>query len=267
MKKLLYIALLFAITFATGSCNDEKEQQRLSMAERERLRKEDSAALKVGVIPTSDCLPILVAKELRLFDTLDVDVHLRRYHAISECRYALVNKLVEGAVIDSTLLNELNGKEPWLYAPMKTALSWKFLTAKKARISRLDQMNDKMIAADGHGESRRLAEKAIDSLLRKKMLVFVVQVEDPAVRLDMLNNGNVDAALLPEPFATKAIKEGARHISSVKSSPAGVVAFRKEVMSHKTRKQQYESFEKAVTIARDSIKKYGEDNYSKLLEW
>lgn len=248
------------------ACQSEEKRQQVSKAERERWRREDSAAFKIGVLPTEDCLPIILAKELRLYDTLGVSVHLRHYSAMSECRIALSNSLVEGAVIDSTLLAQLNDGNEWLTAGMPTAMTWKFLTAKKARISRLEQLTDKIIAADSHGESHRLAEQAIDSLLKKGKLAFVVQVEDLNVRLKMLNTGTVDAALLPEPYATKAKKQGANIIERVKSLPKGVLALRKEAMSDTARQEQYRLFLKAVAIANDSIKLYGKSQYMKYIE-
>ncbi len=256
---------MLAVPFFIACQNEEKRLQ-VSKAERERWRREDSAAFKIGVLPTEDCLPIILAKELSLYDTLGVSVHLRHYNAMSECRIALSHSLVEGAVIDSTLLAQLNDGNEWLTAGMPTSMTWKFLTAKKARINRLEQLTDKIIAADSHGESHRLAEQAIDSLQKKGKLAFVVQVEDLNVRLKMLNNGTVDAALLPEPYATKAKKQGANVIDRVKSLPKGILALRKEAMSDTARQEQYRLFLKAVAIANDSIKLYGKSQYMKYIE-
>ena len=248
-----------------SECDDAEQKARMTKAEREALRKADSAALKIGVMPTADCLPILVAKELRLFDTLGVDVRLRRYHALSECRKALEGKLVEGAAIDSTLMKVLQDKGLKIDGVMATDLTWKFLTAKKARITRLGQLNDKFVAADSHGESLVLAQNATDSLNRKKPSTFIVQVEDPAVRLNMLTTGNVDAALMPEPYATIAMIRGAHWIKEVKSPSRGVLVVRNAPMKDKTRKEQLKLFMKAVAVAKDSIKRYGQERYANLL--
>lgn len=266
MKDVIRILFCMMAVLFFIACHSEESRNKLSKEERERLRREDSAALKIGVMPTEDCLPIILAKEMRLYDTLGVTVHLRRYNAMSECRIALRDSLVEGAVIDSTLLAQLNKGNEWLTAGMRTAMTWQFLTAKKARISRLEQLGDKIIAADSHGESHRLAEQAIDSLLKKGQLVFVVQVEDLNVRLKMLTSGNVDAALLPEPYATRAKKQGAKVIERVKSEPKGVLALRKNAMADTTRRQQYERFLAAVAIAKDSIRLYGKSQYMKYIE-
>jgi len=247
----IFAAVMMVVTsLMMMSCNDAEKRERISREQREAERKADSAALKIAVLPTMDCLPIVVAKELHLFDTLNVDVRLRRYNALSECRKALKNGLVEGA---------------------DTNMTFRFLTAKKARLSRISQLSDKMIAADRDGISKRMAEAAIDSMLRKKQHIFIVQVEDLNVRYDMLQNGNIDAAMLPEPYATRAIKIGAKEISlkpyykdTVKAT--GVV-FREEVMKHPDRQKQRELFNKALKAAKDSINRYGAEGYVKFLSW
>ena len=249
--KYIYIfmaAMLVATTLIRSFWDDADNRERITREQKEAERKADSAALKIAVLPTMECLPIVVAKELRLFDTLNVDVRLRKYNAISECRKALKDGIVEGA---------------------DTNMTFRLLTAKKARLSRISQLSDKMIAADRDGISKRMAEAAIDSMLRKKQHIFIVQVEDLNVRYDMLQNGNVDAAILPEPYATRAIKIGAKEISlkpyykdTVKAT--GVV-FREEVMKHPDRQKQRALFDKALKAAKDSISRYGAEQYVKFL--
>ncbi len=267
MKKIIYIVFCAVLFSVVSACRDGETASRLSKEEQEAQRREDSAALKIGVLPTEDCLPIVVAKELRLFDTLGVSVRLRHYRAMSECRIALRDSLVQGAVIDSVLMSQMQDRGTKLYKGMDTDMRWLFLTSKKARITRIAQLVDKNIAADSHGESHRLAEQAIDSLQKKGQLVFIIQVEDLKVRMNMLTTGNVDAALLPEPFATKARNQGATVIENVKSKPVGVLAMRSESMRPKARQQQFKLFKQAITIANDSIKRYGKKHYLKYLEW
>ena len=245
--------LLFSMMSAMMSCQDEEKQARIIRENKEAERKADSAAMKIAVLPTMECLPIVVAKELRLFDTLNVDVRLKKYTSLPECREALRNKTVEGA---------------------DTFMTFTLLTAKKARLSRISQLPDKIIAADRFGLSKDIAAAVIDSLLKHKEHVFIVQVEDLNVRFDMLRNGNVDAALLPEPYATKARQLGAKELSitkyykdTTKVTDRGAV-FRKDVMKHPDRQKQKKLFNQAVKAANDSIKQYGADNYiRRFLTW
>ena len=120
MNKKIFL-LLFVCCAALGisSCGDSHEKRaRLSKAEKARLDSIDRASFKVGVMPTLDCLPVLVAKDFHLFDTLGVDVHLRHFNAQMDCDTALTNKRVEGSVTDLVRAARLQSKGTKLTFPL-----------------------------------------------------------------------------------------------------------------------------------------------------
>lgn len=262
MKRFSYrlytFALLCSFLLASWSCQSEEEVQRLSRAERRAAFVEDSLSLKVGILPTSDCDILRFAAGYGMgenaknyFDSLGVVVHLKHYKALSECRYALKHCMVEAAVVDSVLAKEIIGADTTeleMLAP--TSLSWKLISAKKARVLRTSQLVDKIIAVDSHGMSHQLAEQAVDSLMKKQHQVFLVQVEDPQVRYSMLRVGNVDAAMLPEPYATQALSEGHKLLKDYTAKSYGVIVFRKKSLSDKRINGQKDLFFKALDLAK-----------------
>ena len=70
--KPLYAVMIFLVFVVLAGCgpsyNETKMQQQAELA---KERKEDSLALKIGVMPTLDCLPIYVAKDYGLFDSVE----------------------------------------------------------------------------------------------------------------------------------------------------------------------------------------------------
>ncbi|MBQ1626062.1 MAG: ABC transporter substrate-binding protein, partial [Prevotella sp.] len=93
---ILSLTILFVF-----SCTPSKEEQRqLTRKERAELKRQDSLALKVAVMPTLDCLPIFVAKECHLYEYFNVDVRLRRYNSQMDCDTALIGGSVEGGMTD-----------------------------------------------------------------------------------------------------------------------------------------------------------------------
>lgn len=261
MNKLSSLIFVLLIVVASVGCSNDDSAAAYSKAQQDSIRRSDSLALKIAVLPTDDCLPLRVAEKLNLFEAQNVDVRLKSVGSMADCREALEVGKVEGAAIDELLMQQLNSKETWLKSAMQTKLDLQFVTSKKSRITRLDQLNDKVIAADRHGESRRMAERAIDSLGGSKQMSFIVQVEDVKVRYDMLFTGNVDAAVLPEPFASMAVKAGAKKIGNVAQQNKGCIAFSTRALADRRRQQQYDAFMKAVKIANDSITKYGAERY------
>lgn len=269
MKEKIMLPAFFAgilFFFATG-CSDSKEKQiRQSKAEKARLDSLDREALKVGVMPTLDCLPLFVAKDERLFDTLGVDVHLRYYSAQMDCDTALARKRVEGAVSDLVRAKRLQQKGTALVYPIATQTYWKIVSNKRARISELKQLSDKMIAITRYSATDYLATLAIDSV-HPKYDVYRVQINDVRIRLKMLLNNEMDAALLPEPQATKAQLVGNKTLmdSRDKNLFLGVFAFRKDITDDKRRANQLDLFLKAYNMAVDSINKNGFAKYAELI--
>ena len=77
-----------------------EETKRISREQRRAAARKDSAALKIAVMPTLDCLPLYVAESYQLLDTLRGGVRLKYYMAQMDCDTALERGRVEGAISD-----------------------------------------------------------------------------------------------------------------------------------------------------------------------
>lgn len=269
MKKITRIVLfLCVILFGLAGCGQQgKTSKRLSKTEKERLDSLDKASLKVGVMPTLDCLPLFVAQEERLFDTLGVSVHLKSFTAQMDCDTALLRGRVEGSVTDLVRAKHLEKKGLQLSYPIATNAYWQLITNRKARISELKQLSDKMIAITRYSATDYLADLAIDSA-KPKFDVYRVQINDVGIRLKMLLNNEMDAVLLTEPQATKARLEKNPVLmdSRDKNLYFGAFAFRNKSLREPGRKKQMGLFLKAYDMAVDSINKNGCAYYSNLLK-
>lgn len=252
----------------TGCGQSYEEKQRLSRAEQARLHREDSLALKIGVMPTLDCLPIYVAKDYGLFDSTKADIRLKPFKAQIDCDAALMKGAIEGCITDIVRGQWMKGKGTALDYVAATNTYWQLISNRLARIRRINQMNDKMIAMARFSSTALLADYAVDSAKLKSEDVFKVQINDVNLRLQMLMNNEMDAVLLPEPQATTArlYKNPVLMDSRDKDMWLGVIAFRKKDMKDERRKQQLDVFMKGYNAACDSINKNGLKHYARTIE-
>lgn len=268
MKKFsIMICLVSALLLGMASCGDSQQKRlRLSKQEKARLDSIDRASLKVGVMPTLDCLPVYLAYEDSIFLKQGATVHLYRYNAQMDCDTAIARKRVEGTVTDLVRAARLQKQGTQLFYPVSTNLYWQLITNRKARISELKQLSDKMIAMTRHSATDYLSTLVIDSV-KTKYDVYRVQINDLNIRLRMLLNNEMDAAWMPEPYATQA--RMAKHValadSRDKNLQLGVIAFRSKLKTEPRRKNQIDRFVKAYDIAVDSINKNGVQHYAALL--
>ena len=236
MKRILYIFLAIVLL---ASCSESyEEKQRISRAERARLAKEDSAALKIGVLPTMDCLPLYVAKERRLFDTLGVDIRLKPYTSQIDCDAALLKGRIEGTVTDLVKTEGMKKKGTSLRYATATQARWQLVANRLSRITEMKQLTDKMVAMARFSATHLLAELCIDSARLKRDDVFLIQINDPNICLKMLQNNELDAMMLPEPQATSARiwKNQVLFDTEQRDIRLGVIAFREKVLTGKERK-------------------------------
>lgn len=264
----MMVVLVSLLLLGVSGCGpSEKERVRLSKQEKARLDSIDQAALKIGVMPTMDCLPVYLAYEDSLFLGQGVTVHLRRYTAQMDCDTAIARKRVEGTVTDLIRAAYLQRKGTSLFYPISTNLYWQLISNRKARVSEVKQLSDKMIAITRHSATDYLATLAIDSA-KPKYEVYRVQINDLNIRLRMLLNNEMDAMLLPEPFATQA--RMAQHVvltdSRAKNLNLGVFAFRSALKKDPRRKEQIDRFLKAYNMAVDSLNENGVQKYAELLK-
>ena len=269
MKKFsLMICLVSVLLFGMSGCgHSEQERHWLSKQEKARLDSIDRASLKIGVMPTLDCLPVYLAYEDSLFLKQGVTVHLYRYNAQMDCDTAIARGRVEGTVTDLVRAARIEKKGVPLFYPVSTNLYWQLISNRKARVSELKQLSDKMIAITRHSATDYLADLAIDSA-KPKYEVYRVQINDLNIRLSMLLNNEMDAMLLPEPYATRA--RMAQNVvlmdSRDKNINLGAIAFRTKLKSERRRKEQIDRFLTAYDIAVDSINKNGVRKYATLLK-
>ena len=257
-----------AVAFMSACGNSYQETKRLSRLERQRLAKEDSAALKIAVMPTLDCLPLYVAREYKWFCDGKTDIRLKYFTSQIDCDTAILNGRVEGAVSDLVRVARMNKSGAKVKPQIATAAYWQLFTNRNSRIRQLNQLDDKMVAMTRYSVTDMLADHVVDSAKLKSERVFKVQINDVNVRLQMMLNNEMDAMFVPEPQATLARLAKHKVLLDTRKMNwhMGVIAFREKPMKDVDRKRQYDVFVKAYNQACDSINKNGIARYAHLME-
>lgn len=269
-NKMKYIRIFTVVV--TGllmlvSCGQSYEEtKRLTRAQRLKLAREDSAALKIAVMPTLDCLPLYIAKDHQLFDTV-VDIRLKRFTAQMDCDTAMLRGRVEGMVTDLVRAERITQLGSPLRYLASTNAYWLLISNRNQRITQLKHLDDRMLAMTRYSVTDLLGDLAVDSAKLKTERVFRIQINDVNVRLKMLENNEMDALLLTEPQATQALLAKHKVLLDTRREDIqmGVIAFRTKGMDDKNRKKQIEVFLKGYNDACDSINKFGVRRYKDVI--
>lgn len=251
-----------------AACGESyEEKRRITRAEQIRLTKADSAALKVGVTPTLDCMPVFLAKEHHLFDTLGVDIRPKLFTAHLDIQDRLEKGKLEAGFTDLVRAERMMKRGTPLYYVTATNTYWQFITNRKSRIKELRQLTDKMVAMTNHSVTDMLAQMCVDSVKLKQTDVFRVPINDVYVRLSMLQNNEMDAMLMTEPQATTArlYKNPVLMDTRKIDLRMGAIVMRERVMSDQNRKKQLDAFVKAYNMACDSLNMNGWERYKDIM--
>lgn len=265
MRKWLMFLVGVAMVAACGPSYEE--QKKMTRAEQLRLAAENRAALKIAVMPTIDCMPVYLAKSAAWFDSMAVDIRLKRWNAQMDCDTALKGKSVEVAVTDRKRVEHMTEAKTALLTMGSTNAYWQLIANRVTRVKNVSQLSDKMIAMTRYSATDYLTEKALAGI-KTSAPVFRIQINDVQTRLDMLKNNEMDAAWLAEPQATAARRY--KHVVIMDSrkmdEKLGVVVMRSELLDDAKRKEQLSAFIKGYNRACDSLNTYGLKHYRNVIK-
>lgn len=265
MKRLTIGIVLLALLIGCGQSYEETK--RLRQEQQKRELREDSAALKVAVMPTLDCLPLYLAKEREMFDTA-VDIRLKQFTAQMDCDTALLRSRVEMAITDLVRVERMRkeGLQP-SYVTTTNAY-WLLIGNRNQRITDIKHLDDHMVAMTRYSVTDLLADLAVDSAKLKPERVFRIQINDVNVRLDMLENNEMDALLLTEPQVTQALLKKHHVLLDTRRLDLwmGVIVEDSVTMSHPARQRQREVLLKGYNVACDSLNRFGVRHYNDIVK-
>lgn len=260
-------SLLFAALSVLVACGPNVENQRKqSREERAASLRADSAALKIAVLPTMDCLPLFIAVDDSSFKHAGLDVRLRQRNAQMDCDTLMKGGHVEGFVSDLIRTERMQRQGTPLKYIAATNANWQLIGNRKARLKNVSQLSGKMIAVTRYSATSYLADLAVKEAKAKED-VFRIQINDVNVRLRMLLNNEMDAMLLPEPQATTARlwKNNVLMDAASKDIRLGVIAFNAKALDDERRKEQLKLFVKVYNQTCDSINKNGVKHYATVI--
>lgn len=265
MRTIIPALVLVLLVAACGQSYEETKK--LTRKQRVEAMRKDSAALKIAVMPTMDCLPLFVAQHHQLYDTLNGGVRLKYFMAQMDCDTAIERGRVEGVMTDLIRATRMTRQGTALRYMATTNAYWQLVANRHARLKHLKQLDDKMVAMTRYSVTDWLCDYVVDSTKIKSEKLFRVQINDVDVRLQMLRNNELDAFFMTEPQATAARIGKNNVLLDTRKIDAwmGVLAFREVEMRRPERHRQLELFMKAYNAACDSINKYGVKHYKPLI--
>lgn len=210
MKKLRYILATLpclAILLIGGACHSTPATG----------SDEDSTTLRLGVLPTVDCLPFYYADSLGLFDSLGVNIRLLTFDAAMDADTAFKNGDIDGIVSDVVKAGIWNANGDSLHMAMCGDLRLWLVTAQNARLLKAGSLKEKIIGITRNSALDFFTDQILAAAKLQSIDLNKPQINNIRLRTIMVDQNQYDGAILPEPYASEAIARGAKRLDGTAS--------------------------------------------------
>lgn len=254
MKKTICIICTALILLA--SCKAKKEQHEIYT---------DLQPLKLGAMSSMDYLPFVIAEKQGIYDSLGLNLSIVKFFSANDRDAAFQSGNIDGTVIDYTgaALQQANGIP--LAIVMENDGYFHLIASRNSHMSSIDQLKGKNIAVSRN----TVIEYSTDQVLAKAGLspaeVNKPEINKIPLRLEMLQNGQIDATILPDPFATIAMHN--KHNSLITTKDLGIsvtgTIFSKKALADKRR--EIEVLIRGYNLGVEYIKKHPQSEWKNIL--
>lgn len=198
---------------------------------------DEGTAIRIGVLPVIDTLPLYVGVEQKLFADNGVNVELVEFNSAMERDAAFTSGSIDGYFGDlvNTLVIAKSTDVKVVtvdYHTLSDHRMFAILASPGSGVTDLSQLNGSDIATS----RASVSEYIMGEMLKANNVtsgIGVNEVPSIPIRYNSLMSGQLKAAVLPEPFATRAIEQGAVLLADDRGidTAATVIALRGSVIS------------------------------------
>ncbi len=192
--------------------------------------------IRIGMMSSTDVIPYVLINEKGIADKFNIDLQLEVFTSAKDRDAALQAGELDGVLTDYIGVCMYQNAGFDVKITGITDGDYILVAGKNTGIESMDMIKDKSIAIS----ENTLIDYTLDLILEKNNMNTddVVKEIVPRIpdRLELLRNDKIDLGLLPEPFATLAIKDGAKPLGSANEFglyPA-VSAFTKKSLDEKS---------------------------------
>lgn len=245
-KKFLVLGLVLTMSMSIVGCSSNTPKEPIS---------QPIKTLTIGVMPDLDSLPFIIAQHNGYFKEEGIQVKIEHFKSALDRDTALQTGKINGAISDMLAVVFFNDNKFDVKITSKTDGSFKLISGKNSNISKIEQSVGKSIGISKNTIIEYLTDRIMESSNVDINSPKKVAIPKIPTRLEMLTNGKLDMATLPEPLASLAVSAGGKIISSSDKlgiNP-GVMIFTNDAITSKPEeiKSLYRAYNKAVKFLKE----------------
>jgi len=218
-KKAVFLCYIFLLLLT--ACHSGKEET------------DYTNSLKIGFLPSTDILPYVVAQQLGIYDSLNLDLKLMRMESERNRDTLFQQRKTDGSIL-SPMETFTRQKEDIEIFPTLTNEGLYYIVASNdSNFTQPEQLKEKCLSVARESVSGFFADKVLATLKIGPDDINKPELNDESIRMQMLANGQIDAAVLRDPNASNALQKGCKILVSSSSYPLtlSVTAFSDSILN------------------------------------
>lgn len=254
MKKYLLLAISLICVFAVmvSGCGNKQSDKELQ-------------AITVGVMPDIDSVPIIIAQEKGYFAEEGLKVNIQQFKSAMDRDAALQSGNLDGAISDLLAVAFAKSGGFDVKVTAYTDGDYKLIAGKNENVTSPKDLAGKDVAVSKNTIIEYVTDQISVSQSMKEDSINKVVIPQIPTRLEMLQNGKLAAATLPEPMGSIAVANGCKFVTDSEQlgiNP-GVMMFTAKCVDNK--KAELQAFYRAYNKAVKYLNEHPQDEYMDLI--
>ena len=250
MKKLLFlVSVLVMIVLSAAGCGNTADKT----AGNKELQE-----INIGLMPDIDSVPVIMAQEKGYFAEEGLKVNIQQFKSAMDRDAALQSGNLDGAISDMLAVAFAKSGGFDVKVTAFTNGSYKLIAGKDAEVNSVHDLIGKDVAISKNTIIEYVTDQITAANNMPENSLNKVVIPQIPTRLEMLQNGKLAAATLPEPMGSIAIYNGCKYItgSDELGINPGVMMFTSKAVESKKAELQafYRAYNKAVAYLNDTDK-------------
>ena len=250
MKKLLFlVSVLVMIVLSAAGCGNTADKT----AGNKELQE-----INIGLMPDIDSVPVIMAQEKGYFAEEGLKVNIQQFKSAMDRDAALQSGNLDGAISDMLAVAFAKSGGFDVKVTAFTNGSYKLIAGKDAEVNSVQDLIGKDVAISKNTIIEYVTDQITAANNMPENSLNKVVIPQIPTRLEMLQNGKLAAATLPEPMGSIAIYNGCKYItgSDELGINPGVMMFTSKAVESKKAELQafYRAYNKAVAYLNDTDK-------------
>ncbi|CAG0944311.1 partial Putative aliphatic sulfonates-binding protein, partial [Anaerolineae bacterium] len=234
--------MLVALAACAAPATPTAAPQAGATATRAPLPPSGAGTLRIGVLPITDVVPFYIALQQGYFKANGLTVELVPASSAAERDQMMLTAQIDGQLNDlvSTIL--FNKDQPRIKIVRQARIAFKempeywILTPKDSSIKTAQDLKGKEIAISQNSVIEYVTQRLLEAEGLTAADIKTTNVPAIPTRLQLLQQGQVAAATLPDPLASLAILQGARIVvddSKHTQYSMSVISFRADIVAQR----------------------------------